>query len=905
MCKNSVCCRILDYLPKLFYARIIFTASLSFFSLPSNAQTIGQVTGHIFDANTGRPISGANIVLLNSRLGTASDSTGFFILRDIPAGDYELGVRVIGYEIFKEKIALLPGRTATLSIRLTPSVLEGREISIERERSQDARLEISPATYTVAPHLVEATAGAFEDVLRAVQTLPGVITPNDFSNQFIVRGGSPNQNLILMDGIELYSPYRRNGMASVFNPAIVQDVKLYAGGFPAIFGDRLSSVLSVNSRDGATDKWLAGRIGSSITNANIVLEGKTGFGNGSWLLSGRRSFYDLFAKNFVRDLGIVNDIAFPNFRDGQAKLVLNPASKHRLQLTGFYSENIMDYLIKEEVGEQVSENQPFDGDDRMENTILGGSWTYTPSDRLQTRVYANWYRNKGRSGLGGSLSSAGIFAGRNLFTGEIITTTPPGGQPDTLNFDFNQNYNFQKISLGNWWIYQHERHTYEFGFGADVIDNSLNSGMALDEYGSLLFDALASAPNFFGALADVVDQGQSYTRSHFYFQDKISFASGKSWLQPGLRYDYYGNIDRGYFSPRMALFLTISPHTSVRFSTGLYRQSPGYEKLLDGGRIFDLLQFSELDELRAEKGVHFIAGLSQKINAEWHFTVEGYYKRLDDLIVQDFELTDQPIPTLIIVAGNGPAQPAAYRIETRQVLNRISRPINSANTNAYGVDFYFEKKAISPDDRWNGSLGFSVGKATQEQTIGQNGLALQKLSFPYEFDRRFSLNAKVRFDAGAGLRFSANWQFGTGFPYTPAIRVEPLIGFAADTSVVGGEQVVSEVPFILADPTTGYARFVPDYGPPENLNSARLADYHRLDIRISYASKISKSPFEVYVDLVNIYNRKNIFQYQPIIRIEGDNPNLPLALRFPKPVLFQRPIYMLPFVPSVGVNISF
>ncbi|MFQ5631568.1 MAG: carboxypeptidase-like regulatory domain-containing protein, partial [bacterium] len=295
MCKHSR--------RKFLFPPVVFLA-ISIFFLPkiSPAQNTGAIEGKVIDAKTSHPVAGANVLIDGTDYGAASDSTGAFRIDAIPAGRHTLKVLVIGYENFEQQIEVKSREGIFVSIRLTSTILEGPEISIERQRMQDARLSISPPTYEIDPRMVEARAGAFEDVLRFVQTMPGVITPNDFSNQFIVRGGGPNQNLIILDGVELFSPYRRNGMASVFNPAIVQDVKLYAGGFPAIFGDRLSSVLSMTSRDGTTGKWLGGRVGTSLTNANLLLEGKTNFWNGSWLVSGRRSYYDLFSRDFVRDL---------------------------------------------------------------------------------------------------------------------------------------------------------------------------------------------------------------------------------------------------------------------------------------------------------------------------------------------------------------------------------------------------------------------------------------------------------------------------------------------------------------------------------------------------------------------------------------------------------------------------
>ena len=110
--------------------------------------------------------------------------------------------------------------------------------------------------------------------MRSILSLPGVQATSDFSNQFIVRGGGPDQNLILLDDEEIYNPYRNSGMPSLINPSVIKDVNLFAGGYPALFGDRLSSVLTVHSRDGSTQDWLKGSLGANLTSANLLLEGK-------------------------------------------------------------------------------------------------------------------------------------------------------------------------------------------------------------------------------------------------------------------------------------------------------------------------------------------------------------------------------------------------------------------------------------------------------------------------------------------------------------------------------------------------------------------------------------------------------------------------------------------------------
>ncbi len=224
-----------------FYFNYLFIFSLAIFFLPAFALPQSEISGKVFDFKTGEPLIGVNVVLVGTQLGDATNADGEFSIQGVQPGSYELAALMIGYETHRQKIAVQESVPMRFTFRLKTAVILGEEINVQAKRYEDTRLEISPPTFEISPRTVQATVGGLEDVMRAVQILPGVITVDDNSNQFVVRGGSPNQNLILLDGIELYNPYRRNGMASVFNPELIQSVNFYAGGFPAIFGDRLSS----------------------------------------------------------------------------------------------------------------------------------------------------------------------------------------------------------------------------------------------------------------------------------------------------------------------------------------------------------------------------------------------------------------------------------------------------------------------------------------------------------------------------------------------------------------------------------------------------------------------------------------------------------------------------------------
>ena len=192
----------------------------------------------------------------------------------------------------------------------------------------------------LAPAAVQRVAGAGDNVFHALQTLPGVNATEDWGSRLSVRGGGPDQNLTVMDGVEIHNPYRLFGITSAFNPEIVDRFELTAGGFGAKYGDRLSSLLLVDNRQGTTTRRLAGSATSSFTDSNVVLEGKLpGRASGSWLVTGRRTYYDLIAERIAK-------MDFPGFQDVQAKGVWDPKPGHRLTLFVLRSRESAD--IKEE-----------------------------------------------------------------------------------------------------------------------------------------------------------------------------------------------------------------------------------------------------------------------------------------------------------------------------------------------------------------------------------------------------------------------------------------------------------------------------------------------------------------------------------------------------------------------------
>ncbi|GIV59980.1 MAG: TonB-dependent receptor [Rhodothermaceae bacterium] len=861
----------------------------------------GMIRGTVRDAETGHPLPLVNVTLEREAVvvaGGATDEAGRYHITGVPPGAYTLFARFIGYRTAEAGVVVGP-EPVEVNLRLQPAVLEMAALEVAASPFQEKE-DVNVSLTRIRPQEVRQVAGAGEDVLLALQTLPGVVAASDFSNQLIVRGGTPDQNLILLDGIEVFSPYQLNGVGSLLNPFLIRQVDLYAGAFPVNYGDRLSSVLAVQTRDGTTDRWLGGQIGTNLTTATLVLEGKTGFWGGSWLVSGRRTYFDTFANTFARRVGVFNDIAFPDFADVQGKLSFRPARDHYVRLTGFHSRDKLDIVAETDpFGVQAgAEGSLFDNQNTAFNTGFGTSWAYVPDAGTQVRLYGNWYRNRGRSGLGGNVlpHDGGFPASQVSFTGP-----PPalfGGVSDTVRFRFDQAYRFRKVSFGGEARFRSGRHDVEFGGEVNLLENRVDLGLDLNTFGAFVFDTFRATNRLVGALVDSLEAARRFRRYAIYLQDKIATPDGEAFIQPSLRYDHYTLSGRGYLSPRISLSIALDEGTTVRVAGGRYVQSPGFEKLLDPDNLFSLARFTRLDSLAAEEALHLGVSLNRRYGERWNVRLEAYWKQFDRLVVQASRPVTRATAEFLPVGGTdrvvGQLDPSAYRIRTETVFELTTEPVSGGAGRAYGVELLIEHRRLRPGDAWSGWLSYAFARAERARSAGEGG------PVPFDYDRRHAVNLVVDRHFGRHVHVALTWRFGTGFPYTPARGVEPLVAVVDDPVNEERRGVV------LTDPATGYVRLVPRYGNAENVNSARLPAYHRLDVRFTFVLPWRRGVFEFYLDLINVYNRRNVLAYRYFIDVIEPPGGLPGALTPPpKPVLFREPVYMFPFIPSFGFNVSF
>lgn len=851
---------------------------------PALAQERAELHGTISDAETGEAVPGASVLVTRAGTGVAADADGRYVLRTMP-GVKEIRFSAVGYEPTVREVTLTAEEPDTLHIALAPDVVALEQVEVRAGRRQPLR-DTRPSVTAVSPEQVQALPGAAEDVLRSLQTTPGVLAANDFSSQLIVRGGGPDQNLIILDDVEVFNPYRLYGVVSMFNPATVSNQTLYTAGFPARYGDRLSAALEVQSRDGDRDTALGGSFNVSLANANLVMEGKTGVWDGAWLVTGRRTYYDLVIGLLARELEAVGDnTRFPNFADLQGRLTLRPAVGHRLRIGGITSRDALDVAVEGALDDRGSAADRIAAEDLTRNDVAYATYDWTPTPALNVQLTASTYRNAG------DLASAGTIVPRDAFDGSEIVAAN-----DTINaasFAYNQSFLFRKHSLHQRTTLAASRHLFEVGGGVDWLETTLQFDLDLNDVGRALFESFQQdSPFGVGAFPEQFDQGERYYRYHAYAQTRVELLSDRLFVQPGLRFDYYRLIDRSYLSPRLSASLRLTDATTLRGAWGRYVQSPGFEKLLDDPQAFDLSEDVGLQSLRAETSHHYVLGLTHWLDERYQARVEGYVKTFDDLIVQDRGRVPRAVARFDETRGLPRTDPEAYAVRVEDAVGLTTRPVNDAEGRAFGLEVSLEKQRAATGDRFTGWISYAYAQATRSRT--RQEAPGNRITFSFDYDRRHTVNVVVNTRLGRGWTLGTTFRLGTGFPYTPAVGAAPVVVRPLDVD----DPEAETDPTVLTNSETGLVRFEPQYGDADNLNSARLPIYHRLDVRASREVNVFGMPGEAYLDVINIYNRANVLAYQYAAVTDPDMPEA-------DPRLERQSATMLPILPTLGFDFRF
>ena len=319
----------------------IIILALQFYYSEARAQNgYALINGFVFDANNGEALIGANVYLNELNIGAGTNVSGFFVIPQIQPGEYQIIVSYLGYKTVAQKIKLAKDENKRIDFRLSLQAVVGEEIVVSADSIRTiqklfnkpvSKIDLSLAQIGKIPQAVEA------DLLRTLQTLPGIVPMSDFSSAIYVRGGTPDQNLFLIDGTDVYNPEHAFGLFSTFNTDAIKKVEVYKGGFGSEYGGRLSSVISVTNNDGNRNNF-EGKVSLSLLSLNTTLQ--TPLGDwGSLSGSLRRTYLDQTVAK------VIDDIPDYYFLDGNLKAFIDINKTNKLSVSFYGGIDDLDYVF--------------------------------------------------------------------------------------------------------------------------------------------------------------------------------------------------------------------------------------------------------------------------------------------------------------------------------------------------------------------------------------------------------------------------------------------------------------------------------------------------------------------------------------------------------------------------------
>ena len=802
---------------------------------------------------SGAAIPGAVITVTAAADGAVSRTTagaeGRFEIRGLAPGRYA----VVG-----EQPGLLPAVIPEVVLAAGGSrsvILELKVPGISEVVAVGARLAVpdaAPSIIDVDPLVVKSVAGGGENIYRVLQALPGVAAVNDFDSRLSVRGGGPDQNLTMMDGVEIHNPYRLFGLTSAFNPETVANFELITGGFNAQYGDRLSSILIVDNRPGSTATAVGGTAAMSMTDGNIVAEGRLPGNGNSWLVTGRRTYYDLVAERIV-------DADLPSFTDLQARADVQIKPGHRLTLSALSSRENTDARF-----DDVSEN---DGDGTEFVDILSstqndlGALTYSAAigARAFSKTTVSWYRNREQTDFAGEVRTGARRSNRPESDAVALTQLVLARQLSIRDAALRQQFG---LNAGT-------AHVLEAGFETHNLDTTWQWRTSGE-----LDGPNGSSGQGGSSLPSALDSSRSNLRAGAWLTDRWTL-SPRVRFEPGLRLDWSGVSGETIASPRLAAIFDVTGRTRARVAGGMFTQSPGYEKLLQSDYFVDLSENGGLP-VRSERAWQVLAAVERRLDPGVTMRVEGYYKDFDRLVLGRLET---PGEVAARVATYDFPEELAFGIPTAPQVTTM--PANIGTGRAYGVEFYAEKRATSAGTRLSGWASYTLGRA---ETTAYGG------TFAADYDRRHALSLVSSLRVNRLIEVGTTFRAQSGFPHTPGLAVRPASIEDQAAAAAGITRLVPQYD------DRGLLVWSADFGDTSNFNTARLPFFARLDARVTFRPRWSSDRWQFYFEVINLLNRDNASELEVDLVYDPSSD---------RPQLTEVRSGRLPLLPTFGLRYRF
>jgi hypothetical protein len=676
------------------------------------------LTGRIKDQTNGEALPFASVYVEGYGIGTTTNTDGYFTLYNVPSDTEVLVFKYLGYET--QYFYLSPDvNPENLFVELQPASNILDEVIVVKEREDVLKIpEFSIGIIqTTTAKIADLPALGEKDLFRTFQLMPGISGSNESSAGMYVRGGTPDQNLVLYDGFTIYHQEHLMGVFSAFNTNAVKDVQLHKGGFDAKHGGRLSSVMEIVGKTGNDKEFnLGGDAGFLGFNAFMEIPFRE---KGSFFIAGRRSFQSFMYDKFT---GVYSENGQSGggggggrfnmrnqqkpasyFYDLNAKLTYNPGKRDILSLSFFNGEDDLD-------NSRSSFGSSFTGGSITDQTSWGNigaslKWSRNWDNRFYSNLlvsFSNYYSLRDR---------------------QNSTTTEGQGGGAGILFDMNTNEN------NTLWDYSLK------------MDNEFKlNGMNKLEFGLAYSDYQIRYRYSRNDTADILNMHNAGRLLSVYAQDRWTLNS-RLTLLPGLRLSFYDVTSRFYAEPRFQAFYKLNDRISLKASGGSYYQFVNRivrEDVSAGSR--DIWLLSDKEGIPVSSSLHWVAGGSYETK-DYLFDVEGYYKKLNHLS----EYTLRFAPSFIDQAEY---QQFFYKGEG------YSR----------GIDFLLQKKY----GKLTGWIGYTLAETRYHFPVYGDGYFAANQDVTHEF-KIVATYKPVR-----DFTLSATWIYATGKPFTEPIGAYTL-----------------------------------------------------------------------------------------------------------------------------------
>jgi len=611
--------------------KILVLIVFMFISIYAFPQSKGGISGKVIDKFNQQPVIGAVVEVIGQNIKTGTDDNGFYYIESVNAGTYSLRFSSIGYQMFViDNVVVNSGVITDVLARL--DIIAVDEIVVEDERFTKPG-DISTSIRNLTSEEIRSVPGGFEDVGRVVQTLPGVSFVNDGRNDLIVRGGSPTENLFVVDNFSIPninhfgSQGATGGPVSIINLNFIRDVNFITGGFSAKYGDKLSSVLEIKQREGSRIKFM-GDINLSATGFGAVFEGPIGSQKkGSWLFSAKRSYLDLIFN--AAGFGFV-----PEYYSVQGKGVYD-LNKNNFLTVNFISN--LDIVKFNNDNEKKKQDNSVILDNDQVGYVTGIEWKSLLTKKSfatfnLTRTYTNY-----------------DYTGKD--TAQVTYFKNKSKEGET---SLKAEYNVQTFKTGQ----------LSIGIEGKYI-NFKNE--IFKQQDSINFINPNTGNRYIIPYINLNDENKTYKGAAFL--QLTQFLANRIKLNLGLRYDYFDYIDKkSYLSPRASASVNLIHDLYLNLSYGIFYQSPSYISLVSNNSN------RKLENIRAD---HYISGLEYIFAPDLKASIEVYYKKYDKYPVS----TERPYFILSNSGGN-------FEKENSFVLEPL---ISAGSGYSKGIEFYVQK----------------------------------------------------------------------------------------------------------------------------------------------------------------------------------------------------------------------